>query len=211
MRKARFLAVLLVIALVLPMALAAQTEVKVEKVSEAKCMKQTLKFSNEINLKLKKMELELKLMNLDLMEKKKELQKGLHEEYLKEKIDRKAIEKITKEMLAADEKLHMNRIGHMIAVREMLTPEQWKVFMDKRSCCGGMGCCGSCMGGSCGGGASCGGCKGMQGCSHGRALDMKGMCGDAGAHKCIKAVKGGCAGKAVGCKVIKAEIEVKED
>jgi len=99
-----------------------------------------LDLNDEQQVKMEKLSLEHKLATIDLKAEQKKLRLAMKEELLKDRPDKKALDKIVKSMAANHEKMQMGRIAHMLDVKKILTPEQWKMFVshhyDKM---GGMG------------------------------------------------------------------------
>jgi Spy/CpxP family protein refolding chaperone len=80
-------------------------------------------------VKMEKLSLEHKLAGVDLRAEQMKLRLQMKEEMLKDEPDRKTLEKFAKSMAANREKMQMNRIGHMLDVKKVLSPEQWKIFV----------------------------------------------------------------------------------
>jgi Spy/CpxP family protein refolding chaperone len=104
-------------------------------------------------IKMEKLKLEHQLANIDLKAERMELRLKIKEELLKEEPNRKNIDKLVKSMVAIGEKMQMNRVDHMLAVKKILKPEQWKQFVDHHAW--GMGGHRGAMGHRC--------CDGMKG------------------------------------------------
>jgi Spy/CpxP family protein refolding chaperone len=118
------------------------------------------------HLKMEKLKLEHQLANIDLKAERMELRLKIKEELLKEEPNRKVIEKLAKSIAANGEKMQMNRLDHIFAVRKILKPEQWKHFVERHA--GGMwgrrGAMGHCCGDKWGAkGHRCGGAGRMMG------------------------------------------------
>ncbi|MCK4537792.1 MAG: hypothetical protein KAV42_03235 [Candidatus Krumholzibacteria bacterium] len=140
MKKGLLVITALLIAVVLPMSLAAQEkeiEVKVEveghgyghghgESIHAKC-----DIAPEIALKIQKLALELKIKNLELEKKQTEIHKEIYSAYLEEKPDGKKIKKLTKAMLAVKADLMENQHEHFMAVRKLVPAENFKMFMTR--------------------------------------------------------------------------------
>ena len=136
MKKSLLVIVALIIAVVLPMSIAAQekdVEVKVEviecdhgsgKSAQAKC-----DLDPEVALNIQKLNLELKIKNLELEKKVSEIHKEIYGAYLEEKPDVKKIKKLTKEMLAVKGDLMENQHDHFLAVRKLVPIDHFKMFM----------------------------------------------------------------------------------
>lgn len=103
-----------------------------------------LDLDDEQQMKMEKMSLEHRLAGVDLRAEQMKLRLEMKGEMLKDEPDRKALEKFAKSLAANREKMQMNRIRHMLDVKKVLTPEQWKVFVGhhyaKEGRRGGRGC-----------------------------------------------------------------------
>ena len=189
MSRSTSLTMMLLVVLLVPALLFAQTECKkVEKQVTAGCSKEQLKLTDEQHVKLEKLKLQYKLDNVDLKAEAKKLHAELHMELLKEDANRKSIDKLSKALMAVKAKMHDNRIDLSLAIKKLFTADQWKMYI-KTQCCA-MGCGGDCScshGCKCGGGAGCSQGKGM-GCSQGKGM---GCCGSGMVHK-------GCEVKVIG-------------
>ena len=125
-----------------------------------------LDLTDEQQVKMEKLSLEHRLANIDLRAEQKKLRLAMKEELLKDQPDKKALEKIAKSIAANHEKMQMSRVAHMLDVRKILTPEQWKMFVEHHYAKKGM------MGGH-----KCkdrGGMMGDRGCRMGMKGGMKG-------------------------------------
>ena len=82
-------------------------------------------------LKMEKLSLEKRLATIDLRAEQRKLRLAMNEDLLKDAPDKNALEKYAKSIAANHEKMQMNRIAHMLDVKKILTPEQWKMFVDR--------------------------------------------------------------------------------
>ncbi|MBU8923248.1 MAG: hypothetical protein KOO63_15620 [Bacteroidales bacterium] len=233
MKKGLLVITALLIAVVLPMSLAAQekdVEVKVEvkecdhghgksihcEHSHGKSINAKCSLAPEISLKIEKLVLELKLKNLELEKKQTDIHKKVYSQYIEENPDGKKIKKLTKAMLAVKAELMENQHEHFMAVRKLVSAEQFKMFMacqghgskmgkgmHGKMGHGSMSCCSQGKMSGCSSAGAMHGCKsGKSCCSSGKS--MSGC-------KSIKSGKGcGSHGDAMsGCKNIKIKCEVE--
>lgn len=98
---------------------------------KGECGRGGLDLDAEQQLKMEKLSLEHRLATLDLKAEQQKLRIAMKEELLKDAPDKKALEKYAKSIAANHEKMQMNRIAHMLDVKKILTPEQWKMFVDR--------------------------------------------------------------------------------
>ena len=99
-----------------------------------------LDLDDEQQVKMEKLSLEHRLATIDLKAEQKKLRLAMKEELLKDQPDKKALEKIAKSIAANHEKMQTGRIAHMLDVKKILTPEQWKMFVSHHyEKMGGMG------------------------------------------------------------------------
>ena len=203
MKKSRLLLVALFITAMLPLSLGAQEkEVEVEKY-EVSCkggLHAMKALDPEVKLQLEKLRVELRLANVDLMKKKAELHDKMMEEFSKDDPSRKAIDKLSSQILDVSAKMMSNRHDHMLKARKIAGAEHIIKFM---GCMGGHGDCDCGMGhkSGCGAGRMTGhrGCgdrmkgakamgrRGGCGSGDGRHMMKKGAgCGIGGDHECAE-------------------------
>ncbi len=105
-----------------------------------------MKMDPKVKSEIQKLELKHKLATIDLRVKQGELEKKMMSELLKEKPSKKKIDSIFSDMMEIKEKLHKIKIEHLLAVKELLPPEQWKGYLVKQHMkgrgCGHENCCG---------------------------------------------------------------------
>jgi len=89
-----------------------------------------LDLDDEQQVKMEKLSLEHKLAGVDLRAEQMKLRLQMKEEMLKDEPDRKTLEKFAKSIATNHEKMQMSRIAHMLDVKKILTPEQWKMFVN---------------------------------------------------------------------------------
>ena len=87
-----------------------------------------LDLDQEQQTKMEKLKLEHKLAGVDMRAEQAKLRLQMKEEMMKDEPSRKALEKYSKGMAVNREKMQMMRIDHMLDVRKILNPEQWKIF-----------------------------------------------------------------------------------
>ncbi|UCF06613.1 MAG: periplasmic heavy metal sensor [bacterium] len=197
MKRSIVIAVALV-ALLVPGMLLAQGK----SASETTC-KKAPELSEEQLAKLEELKVDHKLANIKLEAELKVLKIQMERELKKYDASARELESLVSKIAAVKEKILKSRIDHLLQVRKVLKPEQWK-HMSK--CCGGMGgCCsmgkgcgGSCCGGKggcCSMGKCCGGscCGGKGGCCSMGMGHGKGCCGGQGAHSIMMGGHG-CSG-----------------
>jgi Spy/CpxP family protein refolding chaperone len=88
-----------------------------------------LGLNDEQQMKMEKLSLEHRLATIDLRAEQAKLRLEMKEEMLKDEPSRKTLEKFAKGIAANREKMQMSRIDHMLDVKKVLTPEQWKIFV----------------------------------------------------------------------------------
>ncbi len=217
MKKSVILTIALLV-LLTPAVLSAQgmCASKEKETCKATC-KEKMELTEEQEAKIAGLKFEQEISSIKLEAELKVLKLTLKQEMSKDDPSEKELKALVSKIAAIQEKQHLMKIEHMLAMRKILGPENWKMH---KKCCGGMGGHG-CMGMDCGGGGSCGmsvgcgmgghccmgmgcgsaGCRGMGMCgagccgTGGRVLMMKGcMQGkDAGENieqRCIKIEKG---------------------
>lgn len=92
-----------------------------------------LDLTAEQKVAMEKLKLEHRLAGVDIRAEQAKLRLQMKEEMMKDEPSRKALEKLAKGIAANSEKLQMMRIGHMLDMRKLLTPEQWKIFASHHS------------------------------------------------------------------------------
>ncbi|HSG27597.1 MAG TPA: hypothetical protein VLA34_03880 [Candidatus Krumholzibacterium sp.] len=219
MRKGLLLITAMLVVFAMPMSLAAQEkEIEVEvKVCEESCKgelhkcKEESKVDKVTMLKLQKLQIELKMKNLELDKQKSDIMEKMHEEYMSDNPSRKALDKLGAQLFDIEAKLLSNRNDFILEARKFASAEQMMMF---HKCCGekghgrmgcgghaGMECCKGHAGMECckgHGGMSCGKGHAMIGCGKGHG-GMKvlhgGKCGSMD-HKCGSSCKsdGACKG-----------------
>lgn len=88
-----------------------------------------LDLDDEQQVKMEKLSLGHRLSTIDLRAEQAKLRLEMKQEMLKDEPSRKALEKLAKGIAANREKMQMNRIDHMLEVRKVLNPDQWKIFV----------------------------------------------------------------------------------
>ena len=179
MKKAAFSTAAVLFLLVLPVLVLAADGCMPEGERKAgQCKKMDL--DEEQALKIEKLMLQHRLDNIDLKAEKKKLHLMVHEELLKDKIDRASLDKLFGKISNVQKQLRENKIDFLLSAKKELKPEQWKMFL-KRHMTEGCGC---------GYGMDCmckmGGCRGPQ------VHKKHGCCSGVGARE-------DCSGKCFGC------------
>jgi Spy/CpxP family protein refolding chaperone len=189
--------------------LLAQEKVVVEK-EKGSCQKE-MKLTEEQKAKMEELRTESRMQAIDLRAEREKLALTFKKEWMKPEPNAQTLEGLVKQMSAVREKLQINRIQHMLAMRKLLGPD-WKMFMKARAgerCdmmgdmgmpgAGGDECC-PMMGGMMAPMAGAGGCPGMvekrivrvvregEGAERGCMMEMQGM----GAGRGMGAMKGSC-------------------
>ncbi len=88
-----------------------------------------LGLDDEQQMKMEKLSLEHRLATIDIRAEQAKLRLEMKQEMLKDEPSRKTLEKFAKSIAANREKMQMSRIDHMLDVKKVLTPEQWKMFV----------------------------------------------------------------------------------
>ncbi len=88
-----------------------------------------LGLDDEQQMKMEKLSLEHKLATVDMRAEQAKLRLEMKQEMLKDEPSRKTLEKLAKGIAANREKMQMSRIDHMLDVKKILTPDQWKIFV----------------------------------------------------------------------------------
>lgn len=209
MRMSVVLGSVLVI-LLIPVALLAQDH----PVTKIIC-KETVELSDEQSAKLSESRLDYKTASIKLGAELQVLQLEMEKALLKDNPSRRELELLVSKIGAVKEKLQKKRINHLLELREILEPEQWRKMA---ACFGGMGdfgvmeTCGFGMD-SCGTG---GGCSTMM---TGRCRTVKCMsinddcCGKCrGRSSCGSFCSGGGAGCATdegSCKEVERRVKIR--
>lgn len=126
MNRKLSIAVSFTLLMLVPVLLSAQMDgKKMECCQGHKCLDLTA----EQKVEMEKLKLEHKLAGVDIRAEQAKLRLEIKEEMMKEEPSKKALEKLAKSIAANREKMQMMRIDHMLDVRKVLSPEQWKVFV----------------------------------------------------------------------------------
>jgi Spy/CpxP family protein refolding chaperone len=178
MKKSVVLATALVI-LLIPGVLLAQAR----WVSKTMCMEtcaKAMELTEEQHGKLEELKLEHQVASIQLGAELKVLHLKMEQELSKDDPSSKVLGKLVSQISAAQEELQKKEIDHLLQLKKILKPEQWKKI---RKCSGGMGGHGirlmDCMGTEC---SEMGGHAPM-----GMFFAGKGQCG---AGKCVSMDKG---------------------
>ncbi len=136
MSKRMLFAASILIILLVPAALLAQKCDMEMKGKEMACMEMCcmhgekgLGLDPDQKLAIEKLKLEHKLANIDIKAEQMKLRKQIKEELLKDEPSRKTIDSYIKKIAANREKTQMNGIDHVMKVKKVLKPEQWKMFI----------------------------------------------------------------------------------
>ncbi len=153
--------IIAVMVVMIPVFLAAQTGMHGKMKAGEACCEDGMGLSKEVQLKLKKLHLENQMKNIDIVAEKEKLQEQLMEELTKEKASRKAVDKIAGEIASSNAKLHKNKIDLLFAAKDLLSPDQLKLFLKHHGPGMMNGCGGCCTGemvkaGGCHSGGKCG-------------------------------------------------------
>jgi Spy/CpxP family protein refolding chaperone len=132
MSKKTLLAVSALMIILVPVALSAQ-KMHMEKMhKEMGCMHEGkgMNLDPEQKLAIEKLKLEHKLANIDIKAEQMKLKEQIKEELLKDEPSKKAIEGYMKKIAANREKMQKSRLDHALEVKKVLSPEQWKMFVE---------------------------------------------------------------------------------
>jgi hypothetical protein len=116
----------------------AQAMVAGEK--EKAAQKKEMKLTDEQKAKLEQLRVEQRMATIDLRAEREKLALKLQQEWMKPEPSQQGVESLVKQLSAVREKLMLNAVDHMLAVRKLLGPG-WRMHMKgaKGSCCGMMG------------------------------------------------------------------------
>jgi hypothetical protein len=190
--------------LVIPGLLSAQATCSPKEKAACKtaCCKEMMELSEEQHAKLAELKLEQEISCIKLCAELKILKLQMKQEMSKDDPAEKELKAFVSKIAGIQEKQYLMKIEHMLAMRKILGPENWKLY---KKCCGSKG-------GHCGSGKGCGGggCCGMSGgCGMG-GHDCMGMsgsgCGDMGG-ACI--IKMDCSGMCGGEKTVDVQKIIK--
>lgn len=150
--------------------LLAQEKVWVEK--EKGSFEKEMKLTTEQKAKMEELKVEHRMKAIDLRAEREKLGLMLKKEWMKPEPSAQELESLVKQMSAVREKLQMNTVQHMLAVRKLLGPD-WRMYLKAGAgeCCemigelgmpmsGGSECC-PMMGSMMSPMAGAGGCSGM--------------------------------------------------
>lgn len=165
---------------------------KAKATCKATC-KEAIELSEEQKAKMAELKMEQEIAGIKLGAELKILKIKIKQEMSKDDPSEKELKALVSQIADIQEKQHLKKIEHMLAMRKILGPEKWKLH---KKCCGGMGHggMGMCGFGCCGGGHGC--CAGMCGCCGGGHGCCMGKCGSGCGDKHIWIEKGGagCCG-----------------
>ena len=92
-----------------------------------------LNLTDEQKLQLKDLRDEGKTEIKEHFEKVREIREKIKDELLKEKPDKKALRKYGEALGKLHVEMHTNKTDHMLKVKEILSPEQFKMLLEKEN------------------------------------------------------------------------------
>lgn len=122
MKRNLTIVTVLALAMLFPAALTAQ---RVGAHMDRPC----LELNEEQQEKMEQLRMEYQMANIDRRADLRKLRLEMRMEFMKEDPDRTALERIADKMSTVRGELAKARIGHLLAVKKLLPPQQWKMYM----------------------------------------------------------------------------------